>query len=690
MSFDRSELIAVFLAEVNEQLQLLEQDILKLEREGESPQTIQSIFRVAHTLKGSSAAMGYIEMKQLTHEMENILDKIRNHALAINGQVVDVLFTCLDRLSELKGEIESGRGRNTRIDDVVAQLRLLEKDRPQAADVPKPARNDHAGWTIEQASKLMPGQRCWVCTVTFYEQCEMKLARAYIAFNQLKEVGDVLASNPDLEDGACSTDFAPDVVSYIVVSELTPEQIKDKINHLLDMKQIDVVPLEQGEPPSPQSNANSETDKKSFEASNTAPMPKEKAEDEIKKVGQTIRVDVERLESLMNLVGELVIDQTRIAQAGHVLRELIANDEALDDLDQISNHISRVIGELQESVMKTRMLPIDQLFSRFPRMVRDLSKSLDKNINLVIEGRETELDRTVIEEISDPLLHLIRNSIDHGIEEAGERRSLGKPAQGTVRISAHHQENQVVLTIEDDGAGIHADKVKQSAMRKGLITAQQAEALTEQEIKKLIFMPGFSTASTVSDISGRGVGMDIVRSHIEKLNGIIDLESVQGKGTKFTIKLPLTLAILRGLLIKLRETTYALPMSSVIEIVRLPKKEIQSIKGQTVVKIRDQVHPLIWLHDHFKLQRSKRRTHNVFVVIIGIAEKRVGLVVDELIGNQEIVVKSIGSYVGKIEGVSGATILGDGSVALILDITGIGKLVHKERSYVQEETEEVV
>ena len=324
--------------------------------------------------------------------------------------------------------------------------------------------------------------------------------------------------------------------------------------------------------------------------------------------------------------------------------------------------------------MKTRMLPVQQLFNRFPRMVRDLAQNLNKDIDLIFEGGQTEMDRTIIEEIHDPLIHIIRNSIDHGIESPKERLHKGKKKQGIVKISAFHQENNVILTIEDDGRGIDIPKIKSSAVQKQILSQQEADNLSEDEAINLIFTSGFSTATTVSDISGRGVGMDIVRNQIDKLNGIIDVETAKDYGTKFTIKLPLTLAILSGLLVKINKDTFALPMSNVLEIVRMPVQEIQYVKGQSVAVIREKVLPLIWLHDYFRIPRNNEKK-NLFLVVLGVAEKRFGLVVDQLIGNQEIVVKPLGSYVGKIEGFSGATILGDGSVACILDVVGISKMV---------------
>ncbi|WP_025847132.1 chemotaxis protein CheA [Brevibacillus agri] len=669
---NRSELMGVFLSEVEEQLQLLEREILNLELQGESPQIIQSIFRVAHTLKGSSAAMGFEEMKQLTHEMENILDKIRNQYLPVTQQVVDILFQCLDHLNGLKKEIEQEGATKTNVDSIVHQLQQLENRLEE---------------NFGSEGKLSADERQeltkWICKVRLSDQCEMKIARAYIVLNHLKNYASVISTEPDLD--SITEEAAFNEIACIITTSLDPETIQHKLGELLDVEDVKVTPVSND---SLDDLTVSLTEaKKDVQQKNKNPI---KSEKEGKKIGQTVRVDVDLLENIMNLVGELVIDQTRIAQVGNLLRDRYSTDETIDDLEQISNHFNRIIGELQESVMKTRMLPIEQLFSRFPRMVRDLSRTLNKEVNLLLEGKETELDRTVIEEIGDPLIHLIRNSIDHGIEEPEVRKKLGKSPKGTITIKASHQENQVVLTVEDDGAGINAQKVKESAICKQLIPAQNAEMMSQQELINLIFLPGFTTAQSVSDISGRGVGMDIVRNHIEKLNGLIDVETRLGEGTKFTIKLPLTLAIVRGLLIKLNNTIYALPMSCVIEIVRISKKEIRSIKGQSVVKIRDKVFPLIRLHDYFRMPSGKTNAKNVFIVVVGLAEKRLGLVVDELIGSQEIVVKSIGSYIGQVEGVSGATILGDGSVALILDVTGVFKLANNLKSIESEVTDDVV
>ncbi|MFC4767212.1 chemotaxis protein CheW [Effusibacillus consociatus] len=671
--FDRSELMGAFLDEVEEQLQLLEQDVLRLEQQGESPEILHSIFRVAHTLKGSSAAMGFEEMKNVTHEMENVLDTIRNHLLPVTKPVVNLLFQCLDQLRQLRDEFIAG-SIQTNSEPLIQELRKLFETKVHTLE--ETSKTMEFALQPEQqgqiAEAMKQGLEIWICEVEVDPDCEMKLARAFVILNQIKQFGDVVDTLPKLDLESQDSLFGH--VSYLLITDADAKSVESETQQIVDVKRVKIRPYS--------------VNYQGFEELNMERLnrddPQTKAIKETRRISQTIRVNVERLERLMNLVGELVIDQTRIAQVRNILQNRYTSDETIDELEQISNHISRVVGELQESMMKTRMLPIEQLFNKFPRMVRDLSDTLGKEVNLVIEGQETELDRTVIEEIGDPLIHLIRNALDHGIEKAEVRKQAKKPVKGTLRITASHQESQVVLTVEDDGAGIDPEKVKQSAIRKELITGQEAEGMTKQELIELIFYPGFSTAKTVSDISGRGVGMDIVRSHIEKLNGLINVETRLGEGTKYTIKLPLTLAILTGLLIKLNGRTYALPMSSVVEIVRIPVSEINSVKGQAVSVIRDKALPLIWLHDHFGIERQKRKHKNVFIVVLGVAEKRLGLVVDELIGNQEIVVKSIGSYIGKIDGISGATILGDGSVSLILDVIGISKMVENRRPILQE------
>ncbi|GEA29187.1 chemotaxis protein CheA [Clostridium diolis] len=702
--YEMPEMVSAFLDEVEEQIQLLEQGILELEKKDEVSKVIQDIFRVAHTLKGSSSAMGYEKMKSLTHEMENVLDKIRNNFMEVTKPIINVLFECTDCLTLLKRDfIEYKNDTEVDIDDIIGKLRCI-----QSIDVDKTEGNQFMGvkreishevdnkrivfeldddkrYTIE--NEKINGRSCVVCEIKISEDSLMKATRAFLILNLLNDMGEVIGSSPNVLE-LLDEDENITTIKYLLISELGTKELESRIKHeLMDVDDANVFDYEF-----------TKLDKEKIDTKDIENIAKIEGEivtdkiDEIngkkkviqeikneKKLSQTIRVDIERLEHMMNLVGEMVIEQTRIAQVSNILHNKYIADDSVEDLIGISSRVSRVVSELQESIMKARMVPVQQLFSRFPRLVRDLANSLGKEVELVLEGGETEMDRTIIEDITDPLIHLVRNSLDHGIEKPSTRIVKDKPSKGTLRIKAFHQENHVIVTIEDDGAGLNLEKIKQSAIKKEVISAQEAETLSEQEIINLIFQTGLSTANNVSDVSGRGVGMDIVRNHIDKLNGIIDVETKEGEGSKFTIKLPLTLAILAGLLVKIHNEIYALPMSNIIEIVRKPKNEIEYIKNQSVVVIRDKVHPLVWLHDYFKLPRENKK-RNIFIVVLGIAEKRFGIVVDELVGNQEIVVKPLGSYIGKIEGISGATILGDGSVAHIFDVVGISRMISNKNT----------
>ena len=648
----KSELIGVFLAEVEDQLQTMEQEILKFEQDRESEETIQSLFRAAHTLKGSSSTMGFEEMKQLTHEMEHILDQVRNRRLSVTNLMIDLLFKCLDRLKMLKEEFSAGTDITIEIDPLINELRA--------------------------AANSETGKSFLLVRVRIAEECMMKLARAFLIPNELRVFGDVLKTFPPIHDLEENEASSLNEIQCLLATETEASLVRDALLSIMDVVEAEVSHVAPYGPGSQCRLAAAAADVVALDVATpdevTCDATGSNARPNEKRTTQTIRVDVQRLEHLMNLVGELVIGQTRIKQIVNVLHHCYTSDENVGELGQISNHLSRIVGELQESVMKVRMLPIGQLFNRFPRMVRDLAHSLGKEIDLIIEGRETELDRTIIEEIGDPLIHLIRNAVDHGIETAEERQRSGKPLKGRLRITAAHEENQMVITVEDDGAGIDPQNIKDVALRKGIVSEKQAKELSTQEAMNLIFSPGFSTVSSVSEISGRGVGMDIVRNHIENLNGMIDIESELGAGTRIKIKLPLTLAIISGLLIKLNERTYILPMSNVVEIVRMPSEAIQTIKGEPVIIIRGQVLPVYWLHDYFHLPRTRRRRKQLPIVVVGAAEKRIALVVDELNGNQEIVVKSLGAFIGKTDFISGASILGDGQVALILELTGIGRM----------------
>jgi two-component system, chemotaxis family, sensor kinase CheA len=656
-----SEYKEVFLEELDEQLQLMDEEILKLEQGGDSRQVVQRLFRAAHTLKGSSAAMGFEEMKQLTHEMEHLLDQVRSEKLGVSSPLIDLLFKSLDCLKELKNDIVHNDHSDTDISGCVKELQSFT-DTPKGISLPTKPDSSKPVLNLDTRLKVQEAQDqglhvYWIC-ISISKDCLIKGARAYVIHSNLSECGEVLLAAPELEQIDEQNQMSLNL-TLLFAGKQTSAELQAYVADMTEVVDAAVEPVEMAE--TVLVNLPSAAQEKNV-SDEHAQAGKTKS--------QTIRVSVDRLEHLMNLVGELVIDQTRIQQVERTQRRRIS-DDSVNDLGQISDHLSRVIGDLQESVMKARMLPIEQLFNRFPRMIRDLSRDLGKEIELVLEGKDTELDRTLIEEIADPLIHLIRNAVDHGIETPEKREQSGKNRKGTLQIRAAHEDNQVVIYVQDDGAGINPVKMKKSALEKGVILPEEAEQLTDREAIELIFRPGFSTAHAVSDISGRGVGMDIVRSHIEKLNGLIDIETNLGQGTCFKIKLPLTLAIIVGLLVKLHDQTFIIPMSNIAEIVRVTHDEIQTVQGQSVILLRNQVIPVAWLHNYFRISKmDKERTH-IPLVIVGSAEKRLALAVDELIGNQEIVIKSLGSYVGKVDCIAGATILGDGKVALILDVSGM-------------------
>lgn len=662
----------LFLEELDEQLQTMEEEILKLEQEVGSEEAIQSLFRAAHTLKGSSATMGFEAMTTLTHEMEHLLDKVRSKEIAVTELMINQLFESLDLLKRLKEEIVTGQGM-TDISQVTAELQafaagVLEPhvlQRPPALNTQLQDLTAHMRLKLEVAYES--GLLAYWVRLQIAEDSVLKKARTIVIHSNVQEWGDLLYWSPDPEWSLDIDDSLSEIL-FLLTTVKALEELQQLASSLVEVTAAEIGLIDYTDwilAGTDEQGARNRTvrdkDVSPYELSPSAEKSKT----------HTVRVSVDRLDHLMNLVGELVIDQTRVYQVERNLSRRFASDDSVEDLGQISDHLNRIISELQESVMKARMLPIEQLLSRFPRLVRDLSQKLGKEVELVIEGKETELDRTLIEDLSDPMIHLIRNAIDHGIESPERRELAGKPRQGTLTIRAAHEDNQVVIYIKDDGAGIDSRKMRESAVQKGIISREEANALTDREAVQLIFLSGFSTAQAVSDVSGRGVGMDIVRDHIEKLNGIIDIETELGRGTEFKIKLPLTLAIITGLLVRLSGRTFVIPMSNIAEIVRLEKADIQTVRGESVIVLRNRVIPVISLHQLLSIPEAVSSKQHLSLVIIGAAEKRVAVAVDELLGNQEIVLKSLGGYLGKVNLISGATILGDGNVALILEASSL-------------------
>ncbi|MBO8129220.1 MAG: chemotaxis protein CheA [Peptococcaceae bacterium] len=679
------EELGVFLDELDEKIEVISDGFLQLERAGESPEVVQEIFRAAHTIKGSSAIMGYDKMSALTHEMENLFDRIRQGELRVTSEMIDVLFEALDTLKLLRDKVVGGDA-DVDIDPIMAKLGKYfrgESDQESGPAESQPLSVSSGGESENEPEltdaeieiireALLRGLNAYRIRVILDPDCQMKNVRAFMVFDRLEGMGEVIKSEPpaeQLEEGEFDREF-----DLVAVSEKTADELRQKILGIAEIEDARVTPVRVSDDEFTSTTSSNAEEEASLAASKTANAAADKKADgpsgmATPKTVRTVRISVDKLDNLMNLVGELVIERTRLDRFAELMESGQKSDELVDTISEISNHLGQVTGNLQDEIMKARMLPINQVFSRFPRMVRDIAHKLGKEINLVIEGRETELDRNIIEIIGEPLLHLVRNAIDHGIETAEERRQLGKPVTGMLKLKAYHEENHIVIIVEDDGRGIDPAKVKQAAIQKGVVDAESAERMSDKDAIDLIFRPGFSTAAEVSDLSGRGVGMDVVRNQIEQINGTVDVKSSPGKGTQFIIKLPLTLAIIRALMVSLANKIYAFPLANVQETIQITCNEIQLVKDREVIVVRGSVLPLVRLAELFG-ERSEAKD-KLSVVIIGTAENMVGVVVDYLIGEQEIVIKSLGKYLGRIPGLSGATILGDGNVALIVDVQAL-------------------
>ncbi|WP_018086502.1 chemotaxis protein CheA [Desulfurispora thermophila] len=690
----------VFMEELEEKIQSINDNVLLLEREGGSPEVIQEIFRAAHTIKGSSGVMGYDKMMRLTHEIENLFDMLRQGKMQVTTPLVDVLFVALDTLKALKDEI-TGDGGEVDITHVVDQLRncqqtchgsqpaiageneeiSLNAGEQFSAYQPEGAMGgmgelDDATRAVVQEAELRGYQAYWI-NVGIDPSCQMKNVRAFLIFETLQQNGEIIKSLPpaeDLQEGRYDTGF-----SVVLLSKEDADSLANLLLSIAEVSSVQVLPITLDEEREESAAAVEEavlTAQKQDADNHEDNGPKAAASAPERVAGtttiKTVRVDVQKLDTLMNLVGELVIDRTRLDRFVEVFEGRFGSDDLVEDIVEISNHLGQVTTDLQDEIMKARMLPVATVFNRLPRMVRDIAQKMNKEIDFVIEGKETELDRNVIEVIGDPLIHLLRNAIDHGIESPEERVRLGKPRAGRVLLKASYVESHIVITLSDDGRGMDAQKIKESAVRKGMLSPDVAARMGEREALELIFQPGFSTATVVSDVSGRGVGMDIVRNQIEQINGTVEFTTTPGQGTTFYIKLPLTLAIIRALMVGMGEQVYAFPLSNVQETLAIRPEEIKYVRHSKVIVVRGQVLPLMHLADIFRLE-AQPPEGRIFVVVLGSADRRVGIIVDRLIGEQEIVIKSLGNYLGQIAGLSGATILGDGRVALIVDARGLVK-----------------
>lgn len=681
---DVSQYLEIFVEETKEHLQSLNDNILVLENEPENKDTINEIFRSAHSLKGMAGTMGYKRMQTLTHDMENVFSEIRNDKLKVTSDLVDILFQCLDALEAYLDNIINTQDEGT--DDNAAIIKLLndylnggsgvaEQAAPQAAQAaPQTADGVVTDFSkvnfadFEQHAIMEAGTKnlnVYGVHVKIDPSCILKAARAFLVFKSVEELGEIIKSIPsaqDIEDEKFDLDF-----DIFVITGESLDKVLATVRNVSEIKDAEgsIIKLDEKKEEKPE-----ETEKTESAKPATVPKAGKPANSQPAKgkpvVNRSVRVDIDKLDVLMNLVSELII-----AKNGLVSAAATSTTEENQSVNEQIEYLERVTTNLHESVMNVRMVPIETVVNRFPRMIRDLSKKLDKKMELYMTGEETELDRTVIDEIGDPLMHLLRNSADHGLESAEVRRERGKDEIGTIFLNAFQDGNNVVIEVGDDGNGIDIEKVKSKAIERGTITPEQAEVMSDKEVIDLLFLPSFSTSEKITDVSGRGVGLDVVKSKIESLGGVVECKSVLGEGSTFTIRLPLTLAIIQALMVKLGNEQYAIALGSIQTIEDIPLSDIKYVQGKEVINLRGNIIPIIRLGELLDVPDRTEPDESLIVVVIKKGDKQAGIVVDSLVGQMEIVIKSLGKYININKMISGATILGDGEVALIIDANAI-------------------
>ena len=688
---DVSQYLEIFIDETKEHLQSLNTQILELEQNPENMDTINEVFRAAHSLKGMAGTMGYKRMQTLTHDMENVFSEVRNGHIRVNASMIDCLFQCLDALEDYLATIQSTGDEGTNdnemlIKDLNAML-TTEQSAEAAGEKPQPAKaaptdaskekwhslslGEAEKHVITEATKQ--GKNVIGLTVYVQESCILKAARAFLVFKALEELGEVIVSNPstqDIEDEKFDYDF-----SVILVSDAEADKVAAAASNVSEIQEVfaGLVELKEeaaggevkentaaNEAPANEAPVAEQAEKKPVKKETKAVEKKNKPV-----VNRTVRVDIEKLDVLMNLVSELIIAKNSLVSATNV--EGATNAGVNEHIE----YLESVTTNLHESVMKVRMVPIESVVNKFPRMIRDLQKKLGKKMELHMSGEETELDRTVVDEIGDPLMHLLRNSADHGLESAELRKERGKNEVGYIFLNAYQEGNNVVIEVGDDGNGIDVDAVRKKAIERGTITEEQAEYMTEKEIIDLLFLPSFSTAKEVSDVSGRGVGLDVVRSKIQSLSGEVEVKSKLGVGSTWIIRLPLTLAIIQALMVGVGGEKYAISLGAIDTIEDISPTDIKLVQSKEVITLRGNVIPLVRLNEVLGIESLKDSSDNLTAVIVKKGDKQAGLVIDELSGQAEIVIKSLGKYINKSKVISGATILGDGEVALILDTNAL-------------------
>ncbi|WP_041076758.1 chemotaxis protein CheA [Thermotoga caldifontis] len=659
--------LSIFIDESREYVQSLNDSLLKLEKNPEDEETINETFRALHTLKGMAGTMGFENMSKLCHKMEQLLDKVRSRKVRLTSELLDRLFAGVDTVDKMVNSIASSGSDQVNEEDlknlmnsfeVVPEEKVVkseEKTLPAEEKKESQVLNDSVKKVIEEASK--EGYNAFRLKVTLAEGTLMKAVRMYMVFKAIEDSGgQILSSVPPVED--IEQEKFDREVELVVISKQDAEALHKTIISISEIDRVTVVPLMKAQ------ETKTEEEKREIPTRLETVGEKEPEQkvSQRRRLVQTVRVDIDKLDTLMNLMGELVIARSRISDT---LRKY-----NIKEVDESLSQLNRITLDLQNVVMKIRMVPIAFVFNRFPRMVRDLAKQLSKEINFIIEGEDTELDRTFVEDIGEPLVHLLRNAIDHGIETKEERIAKGKPPVGTVILSARHEGNNVVIEVKDDGRGIDRAAVLRKAIEKGLISEAQAESLPDEKVYEFLFLPGFSTKSQATELSGRGVGMDVVRSVVESLNGTVKIESVKDRGTTVTIRLPLTLAIIQALLVTVNNYVYAIPIANIDSTLNVPLDKVQKLQNKLVTVIRGEIIPLVKLWEIFGLDGHREEPY-YNTVIVRVGNRKYGLVVDSLIGQEDIVIKSLGKIFNDVRIFSGGAILGDGSIALILDVSNI-------------------
>ncbi|WJY28718.1 MULTISPECIES: chemotaxis protein CheA [Sporosarcina] len=680
---DTNQYLEMFLEESKEHLQACNEQLLELEKNPDDLSIVNEIFRAAHTLKGMSATMGYEDIANLTHKMENVLDAIRNSKIGVTSEILDVVFESSDALEEMVLDIEGGGTGKKDVGGLVTMLNQIEAGESPTAEIPAaeaaPARtgalvyDDFEQTVITQS--IDQGFHAYELDVTLRDDCLLKAARVFMVFEILEKAGEVIKTNPNVEQ--LENEEFDNRFTVVLITKEDAADIKAKVEKVSELETAEIhhVQLKRAENESAAAVEAPAKEEIPNPPADSAPAEKpvkkadDKAEASSRRSGsshsanKTIRVNIDRLDVLMNLFEELVIDRGRL--------QSIAAELQNAELNETTERMTRISGDLQNIILNMRMVPVETVFNRFPKMVRQLARDLDKKINLEIIGAETELDRTVIDEIGDPLVHLIRNALDHGIESPAERLAKGKPEEGTVTLRSYHSGNHVFIELEDDGAGVNRERVLRKAIERGIVSEDAADMLTDKQVAELILSSGFSTAEKLTDVSGRGVGLDVVKSTIESLGGHISIDSKEGEGSLFQVQLPLTLSIISVMLVEMQKEVFAVPLSSIIETAIIHKDDILNAHNQRVIDFRGKIVPLVDLREIFQTGLPDGEEEYKSVVIVRKGENLAALVVDSFIGQQEIVLKSLGNYLQSVFALSGATILGNGQVALIVDCNAL-------------------